>query len=151
AMLTMFSSLAWWNLLRFRDASSIPRMLLQASLQIALVYTHPLGLLMLVALGLGWLVDYQINKLRFRSWIAIQVVTALACAPWIANYFDHKPEFLTHNQSLKFLLGMPIGFTGGNSRTLMVLAAVILAGLVPFRIRGLTRNRAEAPQSAWPI
>ena len=139
AMLTMLSTLAWWNLLRFRDGFSRGRLGLQTILQVGLAYVHPLGLLMLAALALGWAVDRRRTFLGMRNWFLIQAMTVAAVVPWIGQYFDHKPEFLTENQSIRLLLGMPIGFTGGNSRTFLLFATLVVIGLVPYAIPALCK------------
>jgi mannosyltransferase len=151
AMLTMLSTLAWWNLLRFRDRSTLGRTTLQVVLTTALAYTHPLGLLMIAALAVGWAVDRRYTRLSARRWLAIQMLAAALIAPWSGNYMDHPPEFLTEDQSLKLLLGMPIGFTGGHSGTLALCVSVIGVGLLPMAVAGLSRRAPESRGPAWPI
>jgi hypothetical protein len=49
------------------------------------------------------------------------------------NYFDHEPEILTQSLSLKYLIGTPIGFIGGNSLLLLVCLGFIAFGAVSRR------------------
>ena len=106
---------------------------------------------MIAALACGWLADRGATRLGCRGWIAIQACAAALILPWLPNYFDHAPEFLTPDQSLKMLAGMPIGFTGGNSQTLTLCAAVIAVGLVPMAIVGLSRRAPEKWGPSWPV
>jgi mannosyltransferase len=49
--------------------------------------------------------------------------------PWVGNYLDHPPEFLSDPPTLRILLGTLIGFIGGNSRVLLVLTGLIAWGI----------------------
>ena len=49
--------------------------------------------------------------------------------PGYRHYFDHSPEFLTGRLPIKFLLGTPIGFIGGNSVVLLVVVGFIAFGI----------------------
>ena len=53
---------------------------------------------------------------RAMRWLAIHVAATILILPWIGSYFDHPPEFLSDRLPLRFLLGTPIGFIGGNAR-----------------------------------
>jgi hypothetical protein len=149
AWLTWLTCLSWWNLLAFRDGVRPWRAAVQTSLLAALAYSQPLGLFMGVALGLGALLDRPRSRLTMRAWLAIHLAAAVLVLPWIGHYLDHPPEFLSDRPTLKLLLGMPIGFTGGDSRILVLLVSAILVGLAPFDIRGLTRGPRVA--GAGPI
>lgn len=92
----------------------------------ALAYSHPLGLLMIAALALASRVYARILLGgRARWWIA-HAAAGLLAAPWIGRYLDHAPEHLSGRLSIKFLLGTPIGFIGGNFATLA--GFLLLAG-----------------------
>ncbi|MDB5352308.1 MAG: hypothetical protein JWN86_3555 [Planctomycetota bacterium] len=147
SLLVLLTCLAWWNLLRFRERSTRPRMVLQAVLLSAMIYSHPLALLMVLALGMGWVIDRSRTRLGPRSWLMIHIAAAALVAPWIRHYFDHAPEFTTGRLPIKFLLGVPIGFTGGDSRVLIVFLGLLFLGLRP--IRGLSRY--PKPATAWPL
>ena len=57
--------------------------------------------------------------------------------PWVAHYFDHPPEFLSGPLPIRFLLGTPIGFIGGNFAVLAALVLLIAWGVVRRRVRQL--------------
>ncbi|MFO0891480.1 MAG: glycosyltransferase family 39 protein [Isosphaeraceae bacterium] len=100
----------------------------------ALLYTHPLGLLMAGALFLATaLGPRRLFGTRGR-WVGVHVAAILLAAPWLPRYIDHAPEFLTGRLPVKFLLGTPIGFLGGNG--------LVLAGLVGLAALGLLRRVA---------
>src|SRR5207249_2106628 len=67
-------------------------------------------------------------------WLGAHLGALFLAAPWIGFYFDHAPEFLTGRLPIKFLLGTPIGFVGGNF--------VLLLGLLGVVGFGLTRRRS---------
>ena len=111
---------------------------------IALVYSHPLGLLMLVALSLGSLVFGREFFGHPQRWLAVHLAVFVATAPWICRYVDHPPEFLSGRLPLRFLLGTPIGFLGGNF--------VVLAGLVCLAGFGLARRRLSfSSPGSWAM
>src|SRR5260370_33224473 len=64
----------------------------------------------------------------WQRWLAVHLAVAAFTAPWIGNYVDHPPEFLSGPLSLRFLLGTPIGFIGGDSRVLLGLVVLIAWG-----------------------
>ncbi len=80
-----------------------------------------------------------------RRWLAVHVAVAILILPWIGNYFDHPPEFLSERLPLRFLLGTPIGFIGGNSLLLLGLVA-----LIAFGILCQARDPAEAQRRIVP-
>ena len=57
----------------------------------------------------------------------------LAVAPWLGQYLDHPPESTTGLLPLRYLLGMPIGFIGGNFSILLVCVLLIAYGLCEVR------------------
>ena len=96
----------------------------------ALVYSHPLGLLMLAALALAGLVDVRRTFGGLRRWLAVHGAVTILILPWIGNYLDHPPEFVSDRLPLRFLLGTPIGFIGGNSLLLLGLVALVALGII---------------------
>jgi 4-amino-4-deoxy-L-arabinose transferase-like glycosyltransferase len=140
AWLVLLTCLAWGLLLGFRSASSRGRRALYALTLAAMAYSHPLGLLMVATLGVAYLWNRRALALPQGAWLGIQVVVALVVAPWIPAYLDHTPETVTGRLSPRFLVGLPIGFTGGTSITLAVCAALIGLGLFGGRRLDQSRN-----------
>jgi uncharacterized membrane protein len=130
ALLVLDACIAWDLLLSFRDSAPPLRQGAYLGCLIALGYTHPLGLFMVAALGLGYLAGLPASRLMPGRWLAIQVAAALAIAPWVMNYLDHPPDIIVPRLPLKFLIGLPIGFIGGNSRTLVGFVALVAYGML---------------------
>ena len=154
AWITLLTCLAWWNLLTMRSGVSRRRFVVQALLIASLVYSQPLGLFMGVALGLGAWIDRGRSGLTTKGWIAIHFGAAAIILPWLPRYLDHPPEFLSDPPTIKLLLGMPIGFTGGNFRMLLILLAVIHIGVVPVSLPWLNpgpRVSGAGPIVAWLV
>ena len=149
ALLTLLTSLAWWNLLEFRRDSSWFRAVIHAALLAALSYTHPLGVLMSATLGLAAIVDWRRGGWTLPRFLSVHAGWIAAIAPWIMHYLDHAPESTSGRLPLRFLAGLPIGFTGGNSSTLAVFMCLILVGLVPWAIPGLSRRARQ--ETWWPL
>ena len=108
----------------------------------ALLYSHPLGMIMAGTLGLGSLLFVTSFFGTFRGWLAAHLGASLLAAPWLPHYFDHSPEFLTGRLPIKFLLGTPIGFIGGNSVVLLVVVGFIAFGI-------WRRRRSFKDWDAW--
>src|SRR5262249_59386593 len=100
---------------------------------VALVYSDPLGLLMVTTLALAGLLGLRACFGSWTRWLAVHLAAALLVAPWVVHYFDHPPEFLSGTLPLRFLLGTPIGFIGGNFAVLVALVLLIAWGIVRFR------------------
>ncbi|MGO9600609.1 MAG: glycosyltransferase family 39 protein [Isosphaeraceae bacterium] len=144
AWLVMVTCLCWALLFALHRDYSQRRAIAYALGMIALVYSHPLGLLMFVALSLGSLVFAREFFGHPQRWLAVHLAVFVATAPWISHYFDHAPEFLSGRLPLRFLLGTPIGFLGGNF--------VVLAGLVCLAGFGLARRRLSfSSASDWAV
>ncbi len=119
-----------WGLLFSLSRSPQPwKLALYGLSLIALVYSHPLGLLMVGALGLVTVVFRQMLQISWRRWLYIYLVVTLAVVPWVSQYVDHAPESTSGLLPLQYLLGMPIGFIGGNSQVLLVCMLLIVYGL----------------------
>ena len=63
----------------------------------------------------------------------------VSIAPWLSQYLDHAPESTTGLLTLRYLLGTPIGFIGGNFVSLSIYCAVIIYGLSRFNMFGIRR------------
>lgn len=137
ALLVLVTCAAWDLLLSFRESAPPGKQVAYLACLIALGYTHPLGLFMTAALGLAYVADRPRSRLSIGHWLAIQGIAGLAIAPWAIHYVDHPPEFLVGRLPLKYLIGLPIGFIGGNSLTLPVFVALIGFGMLsPGREQG---------------
>ena len=130
AWLVLLTTLSWLVLLSFRSAAGLVRCLAYGLLLISLAYSHPLGLFMIAAHGLAYLLVRPSLLLPFRWWLSIQIATALAILPWLRRYLDHGTDYPMPRYSLRFLLGVPIEYIGGNSLMLMACLAIIGFGLL---------------------
>ena len=128
-----------WGLLFAHWRSPQPGLLALYTLSvIALVYSHPLGLLMLVALALATSLFHRAFQIPWRLWLVLQLIIILAVAPWIGRYLDHPPESTSGLLPIRYLLGMPIGFIGGDFWVLLGCTLVTVYGL--FTIQGRERG-----------
>ncbi len=149
AMLTLVACGAWWSLLALRDGVTRWRLMLYAGSVVALIYTHPLGMLMAASLAIASFADRNRSGLSVKKWAIVHGFVGLAVMPWLPRYFDHAPEFTSGRLPIRFLLGMPIGFTGGDSRLFLIFLAFIALGLISRKIPGLT-NKVAGP-NALPV
>jgi hypothetical protein len=133
AWLVLVTCAAWDALLSLRPGATPGRLAWYAVALAVLGYSHPLGLLMIGALGLASLLNRRALGLTWARWLAPHLAAAEALAPWLGRYLDHDPESAVGPLPLKFLLGTPIGFIGGNSLTLAGFAALIAYGLIRVR------------------
>jgi hypothetical protein len=119
----------------------------------ALLYSHPLGLIMVGTLALASFLFLEVYLGSLQRWLAVHLAPLLLAAPWIPHYFDHPPEFLSGRLPIKFLLGTPIGFIGGNSLVHLGIASLIALGL--WRRRGqrskLDRWSGPASLALWLV
>lgn len=129
AWLVLLSSLGWLVLESFRRSASTARQAGFVVLLIALGYSQPLGLFMDAALGLGYLARRRDYRLSLRSWLAIQGAALLGMLPWLGRYLDHDPSIFSEAWlSLRYLLGLPIGYVGGNFAALAGCLGLIAWG-----------------------
>ena len=147
AWLVLVTCLCWRLLLGLRDTYTTARAVAYVVSLTALVYSHPLGLLMLGTLALAGLIDLEACFGGLKRWLVIHLGAVVLCLPWIGNYLDHPPEFFSGALSLRFLLGTPIGFVGGNFLVMLGLVCLIAFGIAR---RGLVRDQEGrlAPRSA---
>jgi uncharacterized membrane protein len=129
AWLVLVTVLAWWLLLGLRRSFTAGKGAAYAVSLTAMSYSHPLGLLMAATLALAGLIGLIACFGSLRRWLAVHLVVAVLTAPWIGNYLDHPPEFLSGPLPLRYLLGTPIGFLGGDSRVLLGLVVLIAWGI----------------------
>jgi mannosyltransferase len=129
AWLVLVTCLAWGLLFSQGRLPQLGKLVLYGLSLMAIAYSHPLGLLMVGALGLASFLHRHAFQLSRRSWLLTHLAVAAAIVPWVGKYLDHAPESTTGPLSLRFLLGMPIGFIGGNFATLLVGSLLIAYGL----------------------
>jgi mannosyltransferase len=147
AWLVLVTCLCWRLLLALRRSFTVSKAAAYVCCLAALAYSHPLGLLMLAALAVAWLLDVRLTFGRLARWIAIHFAVTILIVPWIGHYFDHAPEFLSERLPLRFLLGTPIGFVGGNAVLLVGLVLLIAVGIIG-RARDSSRSSSEVIQEA---
>jgi hypothetical protein len=141
--LVLATCCCWALLFSFRqDAAWWKRVGYVLSLTV-LSYTHPLGGLMVISLGLGYLILRPQLKLSFLAWIAINGACGLLLSPWILHYFDHPPQEFPRALSFRLLLEWPESFTGGNFEATWI-------GLI-FVIFGIMAIRRQSGPTSWMI
>jgi hypothetical protein len=135
--LLAFGTVACWGLLfSFRRGRGLAREFAFGLGLVGRAYTHPLGGLMILALGLGYLIDVRGSSLPPARWLAIQALAAAAILPWASRYMDHPPDpelgivaASTLTDWIAYGLGWPVW-------SLPALVVVVgLAWLVPDRGR----------------
>lgn len=114
---------------------------------IALAYSHPLGLLMIAAQMPVSLAIWRARNAPLLSWGAVQAAWMLALAPWMARYLDHKPEWVVGGLPMRYLIGLPIEYVGGNGLALLACVGLILFGLIPSR----GEPGRERPGASWAL
>jgi mannosyltransferase len=129
AWLVLVTCLGWGLLFSHGRSPRIGKLVLYGLALMAIAYSHPLGLLMVGTLGLASFLHRRVFQISWRSWLLAHLVVAVAIVPWLGKYLDHAPESTTGLLSLRFLLGMPIGFIGGNFVILLACSLLIAYGL----------------------
>ncbi|HEV3120926.1 MAG TPA: glycosyltransferase family 39 protein, partial [Isosphaeraceae bacterium] len=142
--LVFVTCLSWALLLSLRRSAPPLKVVLYALCLVALAYSHPLSVFMFAAQAAAYWVNRGSYRLPPGPWILIQAAVALAVVPWVRHYVDHAPEIVAGPPTLRLLLGLPIGFIGGNSLTLPVFTALAVWGLLAV---GSNRTAAQ-PESA---
>jgi|SRR5271157_961285 len=134
-MLLFWTVAAWALLFSFRRSRGVFQELGFGLCLIGLAYTHPLGGFMILALGLGYLLDTRHSRLSWRRWLIIQALAFAAIVPWLPHYLDHPPEAKDHMHRMVMLyawiqagLGYPSGYLP------IVLGLAAANWLVPPRI-----------------
>jgi hypothetical protein len=133
AWLVLVTCLCWRLLLGLRQGFTPIKAGAYVLSLVALVYSHPLGLLMVATLALAGLLGLCAGFGSWTRWLVVYLAAGVLVAPWVVHYFDHPPEFLSGPLPLRFLLGTPIGFIGGNFAVLVALVLLIAWGIVRSR------------------
>ena len=133
SLLVFLTCLCWDLLLSFRQSARRWKQIAYGVILTALVYTHPLGGLMVIALAVGYLILRSEYCLALRAWIVIHCAVAAALGPWVVHYINHPPELL-NRLSLRLVLEWPEAFTGGGREALTACSALVLWGIC---VRGL--------------
>ena len=131
--LVLVTCLAWGLLFSLFFSPKPWRLVLYGLSLIAIIYSHPLGVLMVGAIGLASVLFRKSFRISWWGWLYTYLAIVLAVAPWIRQYLDHAPESTTGPLPFRYLLGMPIGFIGGNFTILLVCSLVIAYGLCTIR------------------
>jgi uncharacterized membrane protein len=149
AWVVLVTSFAWLALLALFRARRAAWTVAYGFSLVALAYSHPLGLVMGATLALAGLIGARECFGGFRRWLLVHLGALFLILPWVGNYFDHAPEFLSGRPPLRFLLGMPIGFIGGDFRVLAGLLLLIGVGLWRHAPRDGTRPEGYSPFRHW--
>ncbi len=127
--LVMLTALSWLLFLSFRRRAGWARCVSYTIVLVALAYSHPVGLFMIVAHAVGYLLVRSALALTFRRWIAVQISVLLWIAPSIAQYMNRSPDYPLPRYGLSFLLAVPLEYIGGNKWTFAVCLCVVSFGL----------------------
>ena len=129
ALLVLLTTIAWDLLLSFEGKPSQWRKLAYVLALDGLALAHPLGLLMVATIaGASWFGRRRF-QLSTRAWLGLHVAAGVLISTWIHHYLDHPPE-VTSSEWLapRYLVGLPIGFIGGNRFVLGGCLLLILWG-----------------------
>ena len=129
AWLVLFTCLSWLVVFSFRRSATTAQCALYWLLLTSLVYSHPLGLFMVAAHGLAYLLVRHALKLKLGWWLTIQIAVILSVAPWLPRYLDHGTDYPMPRYSIRFLLAVPLEYVGGNGIALLVCLAIVVFGL----------------------
>jgi mannosyltransferase len=144
ALLVMITCVCWRLLLALRRSYGTAKAVAYGLSLTALVYTHPLGLLMGVTVALAGLIELRACFGTLKRWLVVHLGVFFLVLPWIRNYVDHRPESLSGRLPLRFLLGTPVGFVGGNF--------LVMIGLVSLIAFGVARHVLDrGPEGRWRI
>ncbi len=143
AWLVLVTCLCWQLLLALRHSFTTAKAAAYVCCLATLVYSHPLGLLMLAAIAFAGLVDARTSLRGLMRFVALHLLVLMLILPWLGNYFDHPPEFMSERLPLRFLLGTPIAFIGGNGLLLLGLTVLIALGIIS-RARDSRASNSQA-------
>jgi uncharacterized membrane protein len=142
AWLVLLAAVSWLVFLSFRRAAGPAQYLAYGLLLSSLIYSHPLGLFLVAAHGLAYLLVRPALVLPSRRWMLIQIAVVLAILPWLGRYLDHGTDYAMPRYPIRFLLAVPIEYIGGNSLVLLACLAIVGAGLVSVQPRDGRRRWA---------
>ena len=149
--MVLVTCLCWTLLFSFRQGAGLAKQVAYALAMTALVYLHPLGGLMVIALALGYLALRPGLHLGWTSWLTIHVALSAMLAPWVYRYLDHGPQEFPRALTARLLLEWPEGFTGGNAEAAWAGVALVIVGIVVARRKadGRPIDRPSAALLAW--
>jgi uncharacterized membrane protein len=130
AWLVLLASASWLVFLSFRRAAGPARCLGNGLLLASVAYSHPLGLFLIAAHGLAYVLVRPALVLPLRRWMLIQAALALAILPWLGRYLDHGTDYIMPRYPIRFLLAVPLEYIGGNSLVLLACLALVGVGLL---------------------
>jgi hypothetical protein len=149
AWLVLVTCVCWRLLLSLRQAYTPAKALAYVFSLTSLVYSHPLGLLMVSALTVAGSIDVRTAFVSWKRWLFVHIAVVVLILPWIRNYLDHPPEFLSGRLPLRFLLGTPIGFVGGNFVLMLILVGLIASGLARQLFADTTGGARPPVRQRW--
>jgi uncharacterized membrane protein len=129
AWLVFLTCAGWYLLDSLRRSAPLWKRALYAMVLISLLYSHPLGSLMVVALAVGSFTILTDSALSWKSLITMNLIAAASFAPWVTRHLDHPPQEVLDHWTAWILLGWPEGFTGGNIGAIVGCWALIVFGI----------------------
>jgi 4-amino-4-deoxy-L-arabinose transferase-like glycosyltransferase len=136
AWLVLLSCLSWLVFLSFRHAAKPGQCLVYWLLLTALFYSHPLGVFMIAAHGLAFLLVRRHLRLPILWWLMVQCAVLVSFKPWLPRYTDHGTDYPMPRYSIRFLLAVPIEYVGGNGVVFACCLALIALGMVSRKLPG---------------
>jgi mannosyltransferase len=130
AWLVLLTCLSWLVFFWFRRTAKPAESVSYWLLLTSLVYSHPLGIFMVAAHGLSFLLVRPYLRLTPRLWLTIHAAVLVSIAPWLRQYTDHGTDYAMPRHSIRFLLAVPIEYVGGNSIVLVLCVAIIVFGML---------------------
>jgi uncharacterized membrane protein len=149
ALLALITCLCWRLLLALRHSYTTAKALAYVVGLTALVYTHPLGILMVGTVALAGLIAFRSCFGTLKRWLVVHLEVGVLVLPWIGHYVDHQPEFLSGRLPLRFLLGTPVGFVGGNFLVMLGLACLIAFGVARQVLKRDREGRWRVVRERW--
>jgi 4-amino-4-deoxy-L-arabinose transferase-like glycosyltransferase len=151
ALLVLATCSSWLFLLDLRLPREWPVKALYAGVLVSLAYIHPLGLFMIAAHGVAYLLVRRSLALDLRSWLLVQVGVVLAILPWLPRYLDHGTDYPLPRYGLRYLAAVPIEYVGGNGLVLFLCVFIIAAGMSLWKARAEARLDSTLLLLAWLI
>jgi 4-amino-4-deoxy-L-arabinose transferase-like glycosyltransferase len=149
AVLVLVTCCCWLSLFASSSGPTIGRIASYVTAVTALAYSHPLGLVMLGTLALAGLLAAKTCFGTRMRWLLAHLIVLALILPWLRSYVDHPPESTSGRLALRYLLGTPIGFTGGNSALLLGLVLLIAIGVTGRLTGDRSGSLALALERRW--